>query len=434
MGQNTLITPELDTLPKRLKAAGYTTAGFGKNHVIDNPDYQRLPGNADIDDPDVQKKIAANTQSERAAWQSAGFDVADRLYHDNILANGPRALNPSNIDWVTEGALDFLDEVGDKPFYLYFATTTPHGPYGEWQTGDRRATPDGMLDEAPDVLPSKDAIWKRLEQAGYEPGDRHWKVAGDNLWTDDALGAILDKLEAIGELDNTIVVYFNDHGVESGKTTVYQGGMQSLGVVMGPERFIRGGRFVDSLTSSVDFATTILHWAGADDEAAQLDGVDLRPVLTGDSESVRDSVYGEIGFSRAVRKGDWKYLALREPDYLKNLPMAERETRLKTARRRMIAQGRKPFPNKPTDPFAHIGYLPGGWDNTWSAMKEHPAYFDVDQLYNLAEDPDELHNLAADPESADKLVEMQGTLSGYLKDLPGSFGEFTPGKAPYQAP
>ena len=288
-----------------------------------------------------------------------------------------------------------------------------------------------MLETAPDVLPSKDAIWKRLKEAGYVPGDRHWQVAGDNLWTDDLLGAILDELERTGKLANTIVIFFNDHGVESGKTTIYQGGMRSLAVVDGPAAYVQSGKTTDSLASSVDFGATILGWAGAGAEAAELDGVDLAPLLTGASPTVRDSVYGEIGFSRGVRVGDWKYIALREPDFLKNMPLEVRQARIDQANKRIKGENRKPFPNKPTDPFAHIGYLPGGWDNTWSAMKEHPAYFDVDQLYNLAADPDELNNLAADPSHADKLAELQAILATYLRDLPGRFGEFSPDNAPY---
>ena len=46
------------------------------------------------------------------------------------------------------------------------------------------------------------------------------------LWMDDALGALLQKLEDIGEIDNTIIVFFNDHGQKS-KGTLYQGGIHS---------------------------------------------------------------------------------------------------------------------------------------------------------------------------------------------------------------
>jgi arylsulfatase A-like enzyme len=187
---------------------------------------------------------------------------------------------------------------------------------------------------------------------------------------------------------------------------------------------VKGGRIDRSLTASVDFGRTILGWGNALEYKQTLDGVDLAPLLENRASKVRDSIYGEIGMSRAVRKGKWKYIALRESDYLKNLPLEMRQARLDACRDRMLMQGRQPFPNKATDPFAHIGWLPGGWDNTWSAMKEHPHYFDVDQLYNLEEDPNEKVNLAGDPQYAGILEEMKHELGNYLSTLPGQFGEF----------
>lgn len=426
IGQNTRVTPETATLPRRLQSAGYRTGAVGKNHVIDVPNYRRARFDADITDPAIIEQLKKNTQAEKAGWMAVGFDFAERLYHDNVRANGPRVLNPHNLDWLTEGALQFIEESTkeEAPFYLYFAASTPHGPFGHWESGNRRATPDGMLEEAPNVLPSKASIAQRLRQAGYKKGDRHWEVAGDNMWTDDALAAIIKKLEALGEWDNTILIYFNDHGIESGKTTIYQGGMRSIAVIDGSASYIKGGRLNTSLTSSVDFGTTILNWAQYRGDREGIDGVDLAPLLEGKVESVRESVYGEIGITRAVRKGNWKYLALREPDYLKNMPLEMRQARIDKMRKRMKRIGREPFKNKATDPFAHIAHLPGGWDNTWSAMREHPAYFDADQLYNLAEDPHEKVNLAGDPEYAEILAEMKAELSKYLENMPGQFGEF----------
>lgn len=426
VGQNTRINDETITLPHRLQDAGYFTGAVGKNHVIDVDGYRRIRHDGDIKDPENIRILARNARLQKQAYHGAGFDFAERLYYDNIMGNGPRVLNPGNIDWITEGALNFIDEAAqkDQPFYLYFATTSPHGPYGMWDTGDRRATPEGMLKKTPDVQPSGQEIAKRLREAGYKRGDRHWKVAGDNMWTDDALAAVIEKLRETGELDNTIIIFFNDHGVESGKTTIYQGGMLTLGVVSGPEQYVKGGRLDQSLTSSVDFGETILNWANYEGNRKGIDGVDLSPVLLGESNSVRDAVFGEIGMTRSVRVGDWKYLAIREPDYLKTMPLEIRQKRIDDMHVRMKNHGRKPFKNKATDPFAHIGYLPGGWDNTWAAMRDHPAYFDVDQLYNLTEDPHEKNNLASDPRYADILAELKAELTKHLANMPGKFGEF----------
>ena len=56
----------------------------------------------------------------------------------------------------------------------------------------------------------------------------------------------------------------------------------------------------------------------------------------------------------------------------------------------------------------------------------YPAYFEPDQLYNLADDPNEQSNLASDTRYASVLTKMQSALKTQLETLPGSFGELKP--------
>jgi len=69
--------------------------------------------------------------------------------------------------------------------------------------------------------------------------------------------------------------------------------------------------------------------------------------------------------------------------------------------------------------FGHIG----GNNNEMAALRTQPAYFDRDQLYDLAADPREQHNLAGDPRHAPKLAELKRELQRHLARLPGGFGE-----------
>jgi arylsulfatase A-like enzyme len=249
---------------------------------------------------------------------------------------------------------------------------------------------------------------------------------GNALWLDSSVEVIHQKLDELGLADNTIFIYFNDHGVEAGKTSVFQGGMVTYNFVSGPEPWIKGGRRSDALLSSVDWATTMLSWAGADPAryADELDGVSFAPVVSGEMPSTRASVYGEIGYSRCVRLGDWKYIALRPSPYLEDMSLEDRTTILNRWFERRDRMGIRREPNLPTDPFPHIIDIPGGVDNTWGPMKKHPHYFDRDQLYNLADDPDEQVNLALDPAFGPVLETLRLELSRYLERLPGQFGEF----------
>ena len=129
----------------------------------------------------------------------------------------------------------------------------------------------------------------------------------DILWIDDNIRVIIKKLKDKNILDNTIIVYVSDHGVESGKTTVYQGGLKTVGFFWAKN--ISGGRAPEALCSTVDFVPTLMEMAGGDINDYSYDGVSLLPILKGKKENIRKSVYAEMGQSRAVIKGKYKYIA-----------------------------------------------------------------------------------------------------------------------------
>ncbi|MEO1235876.1 MAG: sulfatase-like hydrolase/transferase [Planctomycetota bacterium] len=425
-GQNTKILPdETVTVAHRLRDAGYRTGAVGKNHVVEVEGYNRGRFDDDINEPAVAQRLIDNHEKVRRSFLASGFDFADRLYHDNLHPNAPHAVLGHNLDWITEGALEFIEDAAqrDQPFFLYFGNTMPHGPVAPKYTyrSDRRLTPRGVLNEPVDLLVRPWEIKRALDQAGIDNPQ-----VGNALWIDSSVEVIHDKLAELGLDDNTIFIYFNDHGVEAGKTSVYQGGMVTYSFVSGPEPWIKGQRRTDALLSSVDWAATMLSWAGADPAryADEFDSLSFAPVLSGEMAQTRASVYGEIGYSRSVRLGDWKYIALRPSPHLEGLTEADKQAILDRWFQRRDRMGQRREANQPTDPFPHIIDIPGGVDNTWGPMRKHPHYFDRDQLYNLADDPDEQVNLAVDPTYGPILETMRLELSRYLERLPGRFGEF----------
>ena len=76
--------------------------------------------------------------------------------------------------------------------------------------------------------------------------------------------------------------------------------------------------------------------------------------------------------------------------------------------------------------FSHIQLIPGGGDAEHPSLSQYPAFYDDDQLYNIARDPEEQINLASNPEYAAKLKEMKAALTAKLETLPGTFGELKP--------
>ena len=82
---------------------------------------------------------------------------------------------------------------------------------------------------------------------------------------DRELGAILERLERAGELDNTLVIVTSDNGMPfpRAKANLYDYGARMPLAVRWPER-VRGGRVVDDFIGFADYAPTILEAAGVE--------------------------------------------------------------------------------------------------------------------------------------------------------------------------
>ncbi len=417
---NTSVLPSTPSLPKLLKKAGYKTGAVGKNHVIQTPHFRNVSVLDDPADPDVKQNLRGNYRQIISSYKECGFDYAAAIYNQNLTSNGPHKLAHHNLEYMVKGAFDFIDQNKDEPFFLYFATTLPHSPARNkaWK-GDPLATPAGYLDKPIEgVMPPRSTLLPRLEKAGVEAS------RADMLWLDDAIGALVKKLEEHNLDDNTIIFYFNDHGVEAGKGTVYEGGVRSVSFVWAKNE-IKGQRIVDTPVSNIDFAPTILDLCGLSARPDFHDGKSLKPFLQGMTNHIHNSLYFEVGYTRAVLKDGWKYIALRPSQELQSLTYEQRKAKLQEYNERRRAHGKRTTNARPDEPFGHLGAVPGGSDIDQRAMRGHEKhYFDADQLYHLNQDPDEQINLASDPRYQSKLEEMKAELAAHLTNIPGTFAEF----------
>ena len=420
---NTHILPTDRTLPALLQSAGYTTGMAGKNHVVEVHGLKDFPSfDASAKDPANKALLKANHDHTCQAMREIGFDFADSVYHNNPNFLGLHEVAVQNMDWITKAGVRFLNQKHTQPFFLYFATTVPHGPTQakrSWDA-DPRLTAIGYLDEPLKVQPARDTIPKRLRAAGLPVNDNTANI----LWLDDALGALLDSLEANGQIDNTIIFFFNDHG-QRAKGTVYQGGVHNPSIVWRKGGFPVGATS-QALVSNVDFAPTILDLAKVEYDAENFDGESFLPYLHGKEPSKDRLLYFELGYARGIRIGDWKYIAIRYPEAIENMSLEERTAVLKEWNDNRRRRHLNIVTDDPTKPFSHLTAVPGGGDAEKYSTGSYPAYFDRDQLYNLANDPNEQRNLANDPEYAAQLKAMQRALKAQLATLPGGFGDLKP--------
>lgn len=414
---NTFITEGQKILPHYLKEQGYTTGMVGKNHVIEANGLHFFEDyHADPRQPDIKKKLEENYNKVKQAILNCGFDYADGIYHNNPNFIGLSELAVQNMDWIAKAGLDFIDQNHDKPFFLYFATTIPHGPTSperSWRA-DPRITAKGYLDEAPDVLPPRQTLPDRIKEAGLEGQNKELI-----LWLDDALTALMEKLNEHKIADNTIIFFFNDHG-QKGKGTLYQGGVLNPSVVWKQGGFSCGKENTIKV-QNIDFAPTILDFAGSDNVSSEFDGKSFLPVLQDDTSKLHESLFFELGYARAVIKGKYKYYAIRYPEYADEMTPEQRAERLEEYNDTRRFRDMEIVNEDPAAPFSHFHTIPGGSSAEHQSYDKKPGYFDMDQLYDLEADPHEQNNLAENPEYQHVLNDLKKELQNYVSSLPGQF-------------
>ena len=399
---NTNITREQPTIAKVLKAAGYTTGMVGKWGLGGAEGVKRLQrtdawlardGEPDPRDPAVSEQLRHNHDCFRREIQSRGFDYAESIYPGNPEGWAVHSLNIHNMEWVVDGALKFIEQNRDRPFFLYFSPTLHHIPHPQESLlqADPRITGEGYLDRAPDVMPPRDGVMQRAVDAGYEPETAYC------TWFDDGIGAVLGKLDELGLARDTLVLFVSDNGTPA-KGTIYEGGVNVPFMARWPGR-IPAGTVSDGLVQNIDLAATVFDACGVTPPAdMNMDGVSILPVLLGERRNVRDELFFEIGWTRAICTDRWKYLAIR----------------YSADAREELAQGKRLYHNRALEPHQH------------NVLLNHPNFWDPDQLYDLSVDYDEVVNMAFDARHSDTLADLQDRLGRWLAtfgDHP--FGEFT---------
>jgi len=399
---NTRIDPERERcIGHLLQDAGYRTGWVGKNHTSPVGPRWELGADADPADPTVATVLAERYAAQQATVRACGFEEVEGLIIGNPDNLPVTALQAHNLDWMAHHAVRFLDQASgdDRPFFLNLAATTLHGPHHDHAgiRADPRITPAGYREEHLDDLLPRDTIAARLEAAGV-PVD-HLTIGA--LWTDDLVGRVLDRLEALGLAENTLVIYSADHGNHRlgrcfGKATCYHAGAHIPFVARWPGT-LPAGTTCDALLQNVDLVPTCLALAGAEAPTDLVcDGVDMLSALRGDASPPREHWYTEFGYARAVGDGRWHYIAVRPPS-------------------RLVATMRD------GDSDLAFDYAGGNRGGGMLQYRAYPHYWEPDQLYDLERDPDQQHNLVDDPAAQPRLQELRSALARITATFPDPF-------------
>jgi N-acetylglucosamine-6-sulfatase len=362
---NQPIPPGTVFFPQYLQQAGYETAFVGKWHMGDMGD-----------DP----------QPGFDHWVSFAGQGTYRPQGTRINVNGTRVPQEGYItDELTDYALEWLeDRSAERPFFLYLSHKAVHADFvpAERHAGRYR---DREIEPPPTMAPPERAAhwpaWTQNQRNSWHGVDFPYHSRLD-VWeyyrryletllgVDDSVGRVIEALEARGLLDRTLVMYMGDNGFAFGehglidKRTAYEESMRLPMLMRVPG--VPGGTVLPNVVANIDVAPTLLEAAGLVPPET-LDGQSMLPLL-------RDP------------DAPWRTELLYEYFWERNFPQTPTMHALRG------------------DRYKYIRYH-GLWD--------------VDELYDLQEDPLESRNLIASREHRRIVIEMNRRLFEILEETGG---------------
>ena len=215
--------------------------------------------------------------------------------------------------------MNYVDTVGDDPFFLYWASPIPHVPL---------QAPKKWVDHYREKFGPEEPY---IGDKGYFP-HQHPRAAYAAMvsYLDENIGKLISKLKAQGKYENTIFFFTSDNGPTYvggydepffdgakpfkgdpgwGKGSLTEGGIRVPLVVSWPGK-IKAGSTTDHIAAFWDILPTLNELSGntADTET---DGISFASTLLGKDQIAHEYLYWEFpesGGQRALRMGDWKLL------------------------------------------------------------------------------------------------------------------------------
>ncbi|MDR2473431.1 MAG: sulfatase [Tannerella sp.] len=318
-------TPEPETFIHHLRRNGYYTVGVGKiSHSADGYVYgYNEPRSDSLELPHSWDEMLFNADKWQTGW-NAFFAYADGTNRQGRKNQVP-PYECGDVDdngypdgLTAEIALRKLEQLShqDKPFFLGVGFFKPHLPFNApkkyWDMYDEASLP---LTPTPD-LPlnvNRESLHPSSEFGSYKAGDedagldapvsneyarklKHAYFACVS-YTDAQIGKLLNKLDALGLTENTIVIVWGDHGWHLGdfrvwgKHTLFDWSLRSSLIISAPQHKGRG--ICNATVSTVDLYPTVLALCGVAAPASlTLDGSSLTPQLDSPATKTVKPAYG----------------------------------------------------------------------------------------------------------------------------------------------
>jgi len=395
------------TIASALKAQGYATGQFGKNHLGDlnkylptlhgfdeffgylyhldamsDPYWYSFPNDQAYRDKygprDLVHSWATDTDdpTEQPRWGKIG---KQKIVDEGPLAPFPDMSNVANMHDITPKAkydMTTFDEVLVKASADFMEKAKKDGkPFFVWHNKKRMHVWTFLSPKYQSLMNSQTNYG--LEEAGMAQ-------------LDDSVGALLKHIDDMGEADNTIVVFTTDNGAEvftwpdggmtpfkATKGTVYEGGFRAPAIIRWPGK-VKPGSVENGMFSALDWFPTLLAAVGNSDITDQLlkgvrlgdrtyknhlDGYNQLGLLTGKSPSARHEFFYFGGpHLGAIRIDDFKFQFYQQPQ---GWPGAKVTTDMPT----MVNIRQDPFERTPSNGGQNLNDLGGGYMNDFYARE-----------------------------------------------------------------
>ena len=200
------------------------------------------------------------------------------------------------IDDLTNNALDDIEKNTDKPFFVYLAYNTPHSPM---------QVPDIWWDKYKDA--SIDSTHQNGSKEKIDKTRAAYALCENIDWN---VGRVVDKLDSLKLLENTIVIYMSDNGpngwrwndgLKGIKGSTDEGGVRSPFILYWKDQL--KPQIISQIASAIDILPSLMDLAGITSAFDKpVDGISLKPLLTETNPAWKDRyVYSHWNGKVSVR-------------------------------------------------------------------------------------------------------------------------------------
>ncbi len=340
---NEHVDESMDNFVRRLHDSGYKTGCFGKMHftpVYANYGFDAMRLSEQNGDgwkiDDYHKYLEEQGLTDWWDLWDQQFEYrkdAPDIYWETYGAKGSDIPEEHySTTWTANQTIEFIrNQSEDTPFFAWMSFIKPHHPFDPPAPYDTMYNPDELT-----LLPNEDA-WRDKPlltangsdpRMGYfdarEQTDEHRRKVmalyyGAITHIDHHVGRVLDCLQDKGLLENTVIVVVADHADYLGQFGLYLKHPNIPYDALAKVPFIVAapgmaqGETSDALVSLVDIYPTLTELAEQTSEPS-VEGISIKPLLQTPSLSVRNCVTVESGRVNAVRTQRHKYLRSRDAD------------------------------------------------------------------------------------------------------------------------